>query len=856
MVPAPLRRARVNERLTRAARFPVTLIVAPAGFGKSVALHDFVRDAGVEAIRYDVSREDATLLAFVRRLAETLQTIAPGAIASFPAVQERVMATQEPVRELSDWLAEHLKDASCTIAIDDLHYAAADPASIALLADLIERTGERISWILAARSDVGLPVASWIAYGRMDLPVGEDDLRFTIDEALAAAGNADSAIDTTEIEALRRLTEGWPVALAIALRTRTDASDLRTASAGAREMVYRYLAEQVFNGLPEAQRAFLRDSSVFSTFDVELAQRLGASPEFLADLRRDVTFVTEVAPGEYRYHDLFRDFLETELRRAGEREWTRALSSGARLLEERADARGALLLYAKAQDAPAILRLLESAGFALFERGHGAALAVAIDALSDEARLRSAAAIGLRAMLEAGHGRFELAERGFAAAIERAADPELRTALVHRYAIELVRHDRDCVALLEPYAKDETVPARLRALMLGTLATGYARLRRFDRAQQTIDLALDAAGEPDDETRARLYQQASYVYQFSPSHDRAKTFAERAIDLALSRDLYEVAARAYSVLYRIAYDADDARAAIAALDALLEYARKGGSNQARLFGLMARFEIEAERGETLALDRLSSEIEQSDPTFTPARAEALLPALALRAAWEHDFAVAYELLAGTAGHESAAERRALRFAETALYAFAAGLSEEGAAALEDANTALDECARPTLRSLMARLFAALCEMLRGRTSSAHRALSDVERTLPAGLPRIRALTHAIRARYRLQLGQGGDDAAAAALQRLRGADFGGYAALIEALPAPSGGETGYAALTPAEREILKLLATGASTKEVAAATGRSPYTVDTHIRSLCRKLNCSGRREAVALATGAGWVQT
>jgi DNA-binding CsgD family transcriptional regulator len=53
---------------------------------------------------------------------------------------------------------------------------------------------------------------------------------------------------------------------------------------------------------------------------------------------------------------------------------------------------------------------------------------------------------------------------------------------------------------------------------------------------------------------------------------------------------------------------------------------------------------------------------------------------------------------------------------------------------------------------------------------------------------------------------------------------------------------------------LQLLAKGASTKDVAARTGRSPQTVDTHIRSICRKLNCSGRREAIAIATGAGWV--
>jgi DNA-binding CsgD family transcriptional regulator len=65
-----------------------------------------------------------------------------------------------------------------------------------------------------------------------------------------------------------------------------------------------------------------------------------------------------------------------------------------------------------------------------------------------------------------------------------------------------------------------------------------------------------------------------------------------------------------------------------------------------------------------------------------------------------------------------------------------------------------------------------------------------------------------------------------------------------------------AVLTPAERAILALLVRGASSKEIAARTKRSAQTVDTHIRSICRKLNCSGRREAVALAIGAGLAVT
>ena len=851
-----LLRARINDRLVRAARFPVTLIVAPAGFGKSVALRDFVETARLDAVRYDVAREDRTLMAFVHGLSAALEPVAPSALAAFPSMQQRLMGATDAVRELGDWFAEHLKRTVCTIVIDDLHYAAADANTVALLVDLVERSGERIRWIVATRTDAGLPIASWIGYGRMDLPIGEDDLRFTADEALATADDADAPADPTEVEALRELTAGWPIALSIALRTRTHAADLRGAATGTREMVYRYLAEQVFAGLTRAQQRFLMRTSVFATFDAGIAERLGATAEFLAELRRSVTFFSTIGSSEYRYHDLFREFLEHELRRTGATEWYDAHVEAGALLEDRSggDA-SALVLYAKVGAVDAIVRVIERNGIALLERGEGETVAAALEAVPDAQRSSNAAVIGVRAMLDANRGRFDVAERSFVAAIDRARELELRIALVHRYAIELVRQDRDCADLLEPYASDEALPLALRVPILGTLATAYVRAGRTGDAFTTVRRALDLLEPLGDDVRARLYHQAAYVYQFAPTHERVRTYATLAVELATARGLYEVAARAHSVLYTVVNDEDDDPiASLAILDKLEEAARKGASRQARFFGLVASYAIEVERGDDAALERLDHALDDEWAAPATTRAEALLPAKAMRAAWAGDFRRAHELLAGTALAQNREERRALRGAEIALYAFAAGLHAEGDEALRDATAALDRCTRPSLRIVRSHLVVALAELVRGRSSVAHRSLAEAEKMLTPAMRRLRALAHAVRAMERVQLAQAEPATLAAALERLRAEHFGGMARLLAALPVARGEEPGYAQLTPSEREILQLLAKGASTKDVAARTGRSPQTVDTHIRSICRKLNCSGRREAIAIATGAGWV--
>jgi len=847
-----LLRSRVNDRIVRAARFPVTVIAAPAGFGKSVALRDFAETTRLDAVRYDVAREDRTLLAFVHGLSAALESVAPTALASFPAMQQRIMGLENPVRELGDWFAEHLKRTVCTIVIDDLHHVASDPNAVALLVDLVERTGQRIRWILATRSDAWLPIASWVGYGLMDLPVAEDDLRFTVDEALATADDAQASAEPGEIEALRELTGGWP----IALRTRTHAADLRAAASGTREMVYRYLAEQVFAGLDFAQQRFLLRSSVFATFDQEIAEALGGTPKFLTELRRSVTFMSTTASAEYRYHDLFRDFVEHELRRTGSGEWYAAHVAGAELLERRPGGEaGALAMHAKVGAVDGIVRVIERSGVGLLERGEGETLAAAIEVVPEERRRESAALIGIRAMLDANRGRFDVAERSFAAAIERARDPELRAALVHRYAIELVRQDRDSLELLEPYARDESLAPSLRVPMLGTLATAYVRAGRMTDAMVTARRALDLAEPLSDELRARLYQQAAYVYQFAPTHERVREYATLAVELASSRGLFEVAARAYTVLYTVVNDEDDDPiATLGILDRLEECARKGASRQVRVFGLVAAYAIQVERGDDAALELLDTEL--GDDMATPAltRAQALLPAYALRAAWDGDFRRAHDLLAGTAPQQTIAERRAMRSAEIALYAFAAGLRDEGEEALRDALEVLERCERTSPRLVRAQAMLAVAELVRGRTSAAHRSLAEAERLLSPAMRRLRALVQAVRAMARVQLEQADPAVLTASLERLRAEHFGGVARLLAALPLAHVEGPGYAQLTPSEREILQLLAKGASTKDVAAKSGRSPQTVDTHIRSICRKLKCSGRREAVAIATSAGWV--
>ncbi len=852
----PIPRQRVVDRIAAAATQRIALIVAPAGYGKSVALSQFLRELDESWLRFDLRPEHDTLPGVLRGFAEAIEEAAPEARRTLAGAYERNRASPTAGSDLALWMYQHLKAWRGTIAVDDLHVAEKDPEVVRFFVALIERTKTHIRWIVSTRSAAGLPVGTWLAYGDCDLMIDERDLCFTTEEAKQAAAAFKLGVREEELRSLLDLTEGWPTALSFALRTSTRSVDLRSITTMTREMIYQYLAEQVYRSLSAEEREFLEAISLLSEIDVDVMVAIGfdRARKLISDLRERVAFLYEVRPGVYRCHDLFRDFVLHQLSLEGEAATNRLRCVIAGAMETLSRPNVALRLYADAGAEASVLRLVEAHGFDLLATGHTDLALTAIAALTEQHRREHPIVLALRGVLESSIGRFAEAEPLLMRSLELGQDAGLRAATGMRLALLYVNQGRDATGVLDPLTADDRIPAPLLAEALALRAVVAARAGEAERATELLD-RVEAVVQmfEESDSLARTLQRIGVAAWELRQDQRARFALARSAEMANRLSLHSLACLALDTLALEAwYCENDVPYALWYAQQAASAAAKSGdifSMQTTALRLLA---IETWRGNVermVALERQAGELRTSDAS----RGVYLVGSHAYRHAWEGRFAEAHSALATVLDRVTHGFDRIMA---RAVYTLCLSLdgkfkeSKDETSALMEAIDA-EEPQRDGFASLgleIAQLLGILAEVVAGRRTVAANLLK--RRAALSGRPSAEALREGVtkllrsveRQPYRPAeiedaLGQASEHA------------LGGFARLLAVAQEhlkKSGGEEGVRErLTEAEIKVIRLLAEGFSPKEIAAQTERSVLTVQTHIKHAIAKLNCSGTAELV-----------
>ncbi|HYZ54194.1 MAG TPA: AAA family ATPase, partial [Streptosporangiaceae bacterium] len=306
-------------RLGEAGR--VTVVSAPAGSGKTFLLRSWIGAAGLaeQTAWVPVQGQEGDPQRFWISVADALRDTAAGS----KLVRELTAAP-----DLDSWAVVErlLKDLvslenQIWLVIDDVHELRSTEA-LAQLELLLMRVPPELRFVLATRRDVRLGLHRLRLEGELT-EIRADDLRFSLEEARALFEAAGVVLSGSAVKLLHARTEGWAAGLrlaALAVAGHPDPERFADEFSGSERTVADYLLAEVLDRQPEEVRRLLLRTSVLEQVNGELADLLtggSGGEQILQELEQANAFVTSVDVRRcwFRYHHLFADLLQLELRR-------------------------------------------------------------------------------------------------------------------------------------------------------------------------------------------------------------------------------------------------------------------------------------------------------------------------------------------------------------------------------------------------------------------------------------------------------------------------------------------------------------------------------------------------------------
>ena len=322
--PALVRRSRLTNLINESLGGKLTLLSAPPGFGKTTLLSEWAPSsqrrvawlcleeadndpirfwsyfiAALQTLQEDLGQDSLTLLHAEGRQPVSLQ---------FEAVITALL------NDISDFPSEF------ALVLDDYHHIN-NPAIHQGLIFLIDHLPPGMHILLTSRVDPPLPLARLRARREL-LELRSEDLRFTSEEAAAFLNQMmDLSLTSGQVAALEARTEGWIVGLqlaAVSLQRNEDAGHFIESFTGSHRFILDYLLDEVLNRKSESVQSFLLETSILERLTGSLCDSLtgtNSGQEMLRQLEEANLFIIplDIERRWYRYHHLFADLLRSRL---------------------------------------------------------------------------------------------------------------------------------------------------------------------------------------------------------------------------------------------------------------------------------------------------------------------------------------------------------------------------------------------------------------------------------------------------------------------------------------------------------------------------------------------------------------
>ena len=321
-----LRRARLIDWLNEAAGCRAAVIAADAGYGKTTLLWQWEREVDFPCYWYKLDRNDRDWTFHISYLAESIAKRHPGFGRRAHSMLQQMGGPGSSRPGVAAYLLAEMHERltePCTFIIDDWQYVNAVTEVRGLWNQILRDAPSTCRFVFASRVKPKLQFARFKTHGGY-AEIRTDALRFTETEIEELFRDIyDDPLDPSEVAELERRTEGWAASLQlveVSLRERTTPEERRSfiqsITATSDSDLFDFLAEEVLDQQTDETRNLLLSTSILQQMTPEVAERLAGIHEgrkALDELERRGLFTNRLDEERFRYHNLFREFLERRL---------------------------------------------------------------------------------------------------------------------------------------------------------------------------------------------------------------------------------------------------------------------------------------------------------------------------------------------------------------------------------------------------------------------------------------------------------------------------------------------------------------------------------------------------------------
>lgn len=378
--PDYIRIARLSKKMQAISEYPLTIIHSGAGYGKSTGLALYVNDTAKSCCWYTISAMDDDILPFLTNLIYSIQMQFPEygmELIQYMQEMDRYIREEELTILCSLFIDEVISiNEEIIVILDDFHQIEHSFTINRWLEKVIEYIPSQLHMVISSRSRPSWKELTRMRVSRRLLEITQQDFTLTMEEMeLLLTEFYHVSLSKSELKRIYELTEGWVITLGMMVQHLSENGELTDLSIGASQSLqelFQYLLLEVFTKQPPMIQQFLQQTCIFEEISETICDAIIGIPNssaMLDQLTSKNLFIQKMGENKYKYHALFREFLEKQLRINQPQQFEWLHEQSARFFEANGMWEQALLHLEKINRLSVMASILNEYGFKMLENG-------------------------------------------------------------------------------------------------------------------------------------------------------------------------------------------------------------------------------------------------------------------------------------------------------------------------------------------------------------------------------------------------------------------------------------------------------------------------------------------------------